>query len=180
MAEVWISTLQKLVLEVTGEHFSSLEHIHCPHMDILPSLHFSEQRLMHWLRCISVTSKVLSLKSPLKKLSQNTWSLWTCVDSSTNTEITSELTMQFLNRFGFRMFLNGEHSVKLLHTHLDSLIFTTVLVKENYGGYPVDRWPSPANFTTMQRRFVCKDRNLCLVKPPYLPSPAKLPLLLSK
>ena len=48
-----------LVLELTGDHFSSSEHIYCQHMGILPSLQFSGQRLMHWLRCISVTSKTV-------------------------------------------------------------------------------------------------------------------------
>ena len=55
-----------LVPELTGENFSPSEDVHWPHMGILPRLHFSGQRLKHWLRCISVTSKVLRLKSQFK------------------------------------------------------------------------------------------------------------------
>ena len=60
-----------LVLEVTGEHFSSSKHIYWQHMGILPSLHFYGQILMHWLQCVSLTSKMLRLNSQLKKLPKN-------------------------------------------------------------------------------------------------------------
>ena len=59
---------QKLVVELTGDHFSSSEHIHWQYMGIFPSLHFSGQRLMYWLWCITVTFYAWSpnLKSYLK------------------------------------------------------------------------------------------------------------------
>ena len=56
------------MLELTGEHFSWAEHIYWQHMGILPSLHFSGQRLMNWLWCISVTFKMLRLKSQFENL----------------------------------------------------------------------------------------------------------------
>ena len=56
------------VLELTGEHFSSSEHIYWQHMGILLSFHGSGQRLMHWLRYISITSKTLRLISQFENL----------------------------------------------------------------------------------------------------------------
>ena len=55
-----------LVLELTGKHVSSLEHIYWQHMCILPSLHFSGQRFIYLLQCISVTSKMFSWSPNLK------------------------------------------------------------------------------------------------------------------
>ena len=57
-----------LVLELTGKHFSSSEHIYWKHIGIFPNLHFSEQRIMFWLKCISITSKMWRLKSQFKTL----------------------------------------------------------------------------------------------------------------
>ena len=57
---------KKLVLELTVEHFSSSEHIYWQLMCIFPSLHFSGQRLIHWVWCISVTFKSLRLSPNLK------------------------------------------------------------------------------------------------------------------
>ena len=79
----------KMLLELTGVHFSSSEHIHWQHMGIFTSLHFSGQRLMNWLRCISVTSKILSLKSqfeniPKKSRIRETLNLSTDADNSTD------------------------------------------------------------------------------------------------
>ena len=72
MGDFWLKfefQLSKyLVLELIGEHFSSSQYINWQHMGILPSLQFSGQRLMYWLRCISVTPKMLCLKSQLENL----------------------------------------------------------------------------------------------------------------
>ena len=57
-----------LVLELTGKYFGCSEHVSWKHIGILPSLHFSEQRLMHRLQSTIMFSKMLRLKSLLENL----------------------------------------------------------------------------------------------------------------